>query len=648
MPSASAGPTAHTHAAMADVQSMAWQLLEAVYQKRLEEQEVIAAVTAWPEAAWIAQCASLCPLPIGWEAPGSRSGAPGRVYTDAITGESQVEPPHLPQFAGLMRLVLSARQSPDEAPTVTAAIQALRDEALAHAQTLQDQWDGPHVDPATGAVFCRCHATGTSAWGDPTACSRYVAQVAGDLLGALPSDELSLASAGACGEEDAFSEVAAEIKAGKRQRRHQARACNRPSSAEPSRVARAAAPVRQLASARCASENHLKSVPTGAPDAEARGAVLATSDARAAVQFVPKLDIPAVSPVPATHSGSVANAQTQGATSNSADALAAAMLAYPVDIRLGAQAQPQEALDGSAAAALAGAAAALAAAAAALARPQSGRAYGGMESCGLQPDSAEGVAAARLAAAAAALTPATVPPSAAPAHVAVRRLGEPGFEESLTPRVPAEPPATDRDCPPVNCRGHLLASDDLLAASPEYQSARRPPTNAHAALSSTLEGISARQSTDSCIPPQVQQAPQLVDTLTPSSSPRPCASQDEPAAATPVAPPPPPATPPPPAAPPPSLPAGEPRDGQSFPSEGAATPAAPAVEGGADAAGASGDVGPAAQGERSAGGGPATRKDAAGKALPPPAPRGLPLSSVGPCAGGQEGPRGRRPAVGGA
>jgi len=165
---------------ISDLEVLVRPILAAVYGRQLDDNEVASAVGHCPEVAWIAQCALMCPLLPGWRAtPGN--AASEFLYSCELTGEVCPQPPHLPRFARLARLVLHAVQHPNDVNTVVAWVRREAENAFDEATRLQEGWR-QCVDDVTGTEYWHCPITGRSSWESPSSSAAYAASVAERLL----------------------------------------------------------------------------------------------------------------------------------------------------------------------------------------------------------------------------------------------------------------------------------------------------------------------------------------------------------------------------------------------------------------------------------------------------------------------------------
>lgn len=170
-----------------EVQSLAQQLLEKVFEQKVAEDVAFPTLDLHPEIAWLAHCAYRCPLPPCWtrsETAGDGSDFPK--YLDPETGEESPTPPLLPHFAVLGKLACQARQGAhEEAIAATAALAQAAKSFAEEASLTRTSWDGPHIDVATGSEYWHCAAVNRSTWGDPGAAADFLARVAERLAESL-------------------------------------------------------------------------------------------------------------------------------------------------------------------------------------------------------------------------------------------------------------------------------------------------------------------------------------------------------------------------------------------------------------------------------------------------------------------------------
>jgi len=169
-----------------EIEALTRHLIFAVYEKPLDDREVLAAVAACPELAWLAECSSKTPLH-GWsKLPLPRTALANQtpMYQCDKTNATCETPPLFNFFVRLGRLIAHSRQSPGEAAAALQGVNALAEEAKAEATSSESLWTGPHVDPTSGAEFFHCPSSGASAWEFPGKGPLFVAHVAESLFGA--------------------------------------------------------------------------------------------------------------------------------------------------------------------------------------------------------------------------------------------------------------------------------------------------------------------------------------------------------------------------------------------------------------------------------------------------------------------------------
>jgi len=158
-----------------DVEELLPPLLEATYDQPLRPDQVTTVRRLCPEVDWLAQCAASAPLPLGWKASMGSDAKPQ--FENHRTGEVLDQPPWLPDFGYLARLILHVRMDASEARRVGALLVTERDRCRQAVQSLQKGWSGPHRDRFTGQHFYHCQATGTSAWQSPAAPAEFQLKV---------------------------------------------------------------------------------------------------------------------------------------------------------------------------------------------------------------------------------------------------------------------------------------------------------------------------------------------------------------------------------------------------------------------------------------------------------------------------------------
>jgi len=168
------------------VEALVQPMLSAVYGRALTNNEISAATSACPEITWLAQCAILCPLPVGWVAiPAEEATGAPALYACELTGEVVEQPPHLPRFSKLARLLMHAVTHPAEASTAVAWLRVEIDDANAECIRLQESWCRS-IDPSSGSEFWHNPMTGKSSWESPAAPSAFAAAVAERVLDTEP------------------------------------------------------------------------------------------------------------------------------------------------------------------------------------------------------------------------------------------------------------------------------------------------------------------------------------------------------------------------------------------------------------------------------------------------------------------------------
>jgi len=172
-------------------------MLSAVYGRPLSSAEVAAATSACPEITWLAQCALLCPLQVGWrQCPAEKdaAGSTPALYACELTGEVSEQPPHLARFSKLARLLLHAVTHPSESHTAAAWLKVEIEDAHSECLRLQESWCRS-LDPSNGAEFWHNPMTGKSSWQSPAGASAYTAAVAERILDTEPFKAWKLAEA---------------------------------------------------------------------------------------------------------------------------------------------------------------------------------------------------------------------------------------------------------------------------------------------------------------------------------------------------------------------------------------------------------------------------------------------------------------------
>merc|ERR1712139_628087 len=87
------------------------------------------------------------------------------------------QPPHLPRFSKLARLLLHAVTNPAEVHTAAAWLKVEIEDAHAESLRLHESWCRS-VDPSSNKEFWHNPMTGKSTWESPAAHSAYAAAVA--------------------------------------------------------------------------------------------------------------------------------------------------------------------------------------------------------------------------------------------------------------------------------------------------------------------------------------------------------------------------------------------------------------------------------------------------------------------------------------
>eukprot|EP00747_Dinoflagellata_sp_TGD_P207652 gnl/TRDRNA2_/TRDRNA2_81202_c0_seq1.p1 gnl/TRDRNA2_/TRDRNA2_81202_c0~~gnl/TRDRNA2_/TRDRNA2_81202_c0_seq1.p1 ORF type:complete len:1106 (+),score=208.42 gnl/TRDRNA2_/TRDRNA2_81202_c0_seq1:90-3320(+) len=188
MRSAAVSDTSGKGREMAEVQVHVKKLLNAVYSYPITEEAAVSIVEAYPELGWLAQCIRRCPLPPCWSTVDGQNGDfDSARYVNTEGGDVTDSSPTMEHFVEMARLMLQWRESPREVVAVGEALKKCGENAKLQVEHFKRVWNGPHVDPATGAEFWHFEATGTSTWGDPCASAEFIARVADRLQKALPA-----------------------------------------------------------------------------------------------------------------------------------------------------------------------------------------------------------------------------------------------------------------------------------------------------------------------------------------------------------------------------------------------------------------------------------------------------------------------------
>lgn len=156
------------------------QLLMRLYHCKLSDADASAVMSCCPEVDWLAECASACPLPVGWSH--CQVNEKQLAFVNERTREICDEPPNLDVFVRLAWCTIQARMRPSNVSKLASYIHKVARNNAQQAQCLEGCWTGPHYDSASGLPYYHCPSADISSWQSPVHELQYVSRVAYSLL----------------------------------------------------------------------------------------------------------------------------------------------------------------------------------------------------------------------------------------------------------------------------------------------------------------------------------------------------------------------------------------------------------------------------------------------------------------------------------
>lgn len=165
---------------LTEPQMLARQMLSSLYHQDISVEVVLNTLQEYPHVAWVAQCAARCPQPPYWVKVEDVEGPGSCIFANSQTGETSPCHPLHQQFTYLAGLVLKGLRGRN--PDVSLKLRAMLEQSHADTQLTRTVWNGPHLDPSSGAEYWFNTESGTSTWGDPAVASEFLARVISALI----------------------------------------------------------------------------------------------------------------------------------------------------------------------------------------------------------------------------------------------------------------------------------------------------------------------------------------------------------------------------------------------------------------------------------------------------------------------------------
>jgi hypothetical protein len=160
--------------------SVLQKLLMRLYHCKLSDSDTSSVLACCPEVEWLAECASSCPLPVGWSH--HQVNEEQLAFINERTREISYEPPNLDIFVRLAWCTIQVRMRPSNVSKLASYVHKVARNNAQQAQCLERCWTGPHYDSASGLPYYYCPSADISSWQSPAHELLYVSRVAYSLL----------------------------------------------------------------------------------------------------------------------------------------------------------------------------------------------------------------------------------------------------------------------------------------------------------------------------------------------------------------------------------------------------------------------------------------------------------------------------------